>query len=321
MSESNTKPSECLHVAVAVIVNDQRQVLISQRHPESHQGGCWEFPGGKLEEGESVQDGLRREIAEELGLQLRRFHPVKKILYHYPEKSVLLDVWQVTEFNGEARGLEGQALAWRPVSALADEDFPPANVPIIRLLNLPQAICITPDYANIAQMQQMIEVLTTADLPLIQFRQQHLHAEDYLRWFELAQQLCSEAPLQLMFNGDIESFRKLRLPAGFHASSKQLIEMQGRPVEQDFLFSASCHNHLELQQAEQLGADFAYLSPVNPTATHTDATPLGWTGFERLAGQVSLPVYALGGMTVADITGAHLHGAQGIAGIRCFMDQ
>ena len=321
MSESNTKSSEYLHVAVAVIFNDQQHVLISQRHPESHQGGCWEFPGGKLEEGETIQDGLRREIAEELGLQLRRFHPVKKILYHYPEKSVLLDVWQVTEFTGEARGLEGQALAWRGLGDLADEDFPPANLPIIRLLNLPQAICITPDYENLGQMQHRIEALIAADLPLIQFRQKHLRAQEYLRWFELAQQLCTATPLQIMFNGDIESFRKLRLSTGFHANSKRLMKMQGRPVDQDLLFSASCHNLLELQRAEQLGADFVYLSSVNSTATHTEATPLGWAGFEQLAGQVSLPVYALGGMTAADLPSAHRHGAQGIAGIRCFLSQ
>ena len=96
-----------IHVAVGVIINESQQVLIAQRHPNSHKGGLWEFPGGKKEESESIETALKREFAEEIGIEPTKFHPFTKIKYHYPEKTVLLDVWRITEFSGHAEGREG----------------------------------------------------------------------------------------------------------------------------------------------------------------------------------------------------------------------
>ena len=145
MSAIDARLTVPVHVAVGIVVNNDRQVLVSLRHPDSHQGGLWEFPGGKLKFGESVLQGLKREFAEELGIYPERCFPIKKILHHYSEKSVLLDVWQITEFRGQAIGLEGQFVEWRYLSELQVKDFPPANSPILRLLKLPEAIAITPE--------------------------------------------------------------------------------------------------------------------------------------------------------------------------------
>jgi 8-oxo-dGTP diphosphatase len=314
-----SSPTNPIHVAVGVIVDAEQRVLVSRRHAHSHQGKLWEFPGGKLEAGESIQAGLEREFREELGLQLHRYFPVKKILYQYPEKTVLLDVWQIAEYSGTAVGLEGQAVQWRSIAALDQADFPPADVPIIRLLNLPREIAITPPLGNESQLPGLIAAYVAQRVQVIQFRQHQLDPASYRQWFELANDICTGHGVKLIFNYDPKIYATLAKQAAFHASSVRLMELNARPVAEDLLFSASCHNQHELLHAERLNADFALLSPVKPTDKYPPGHCLDWAGFEELAGQVSLPVYALGGMRRSDIDTACQHGARGIAGIRCFL--
>ena len=122
------------HVAVAAIINTNEEVLLSLRQSHQHQGGLWEFPGGKVECGEAVVDALQREIDEELGLTITQAQPLIKVPYDYDDKSVLLDVWQVEQFDGIPQGQEGQTLRWCAISELIAGDFPAANVPIIAAL-------------------------------------------------------------------------------------------------------------------------------------------------------------------------------------------
>ncbi|HJN94956.1 MAG TPA: Nudix family hydrolase [Gammaproteobacteria bacterium] len=319
MREPTSSPANPLHVAVGVIVDAEQRVLVSRRHAHSHQGKLWEFPGGKLEAGEPVQAGLEREFREELGLQLHRYFPVKKILYQYPEKTVLLDVWQITEYSGSATGLEGQAVQWRSITALDQADFPPADVSIIRLLKLPREIAITPVLDNESQLTGLIADYVALQEQVIQLRQHQLDPATYRQWFELASDICTSQGVTLIFNNDPKIFATLEKQAAFHASSARLMQLNARPVAEDLLFSVSCHNQHELLHAEALNADFAFLSPVKPTDKYLPGHCLNWAGFEELAGQVSLPVYALGGMIRSDIDTACQHGAMGIAGIRCFL--
>ncbi|MFW5451828.1 MAG: 8-oxo-dGTP diphosphatase MutT [Methylophagaceae bacterium] len=123
-----------VHVAVAVIVNEQQEVLLALRHAHQHQGGLWEFPGGKVDTNEAVYDALVREISEELGIIITLAQPLLKVTHEYNDKSVLLDVWQVDKFEGSPKGQEGQQLRWCPMSALNVADFPAANMPIITAL-------------------------------------------------------------------------------------------------------------------------------------------------------------------------------------------
>ena len=120
-----------LHVAVGVILNEAEQILITQRAPGSHQGGLWEFPGGKVESGESLEQALSRELQEELGIVVGRTSPLLQVEHDYGDKAVLLDVCVVWEFSGRARGEEGQAMAWVVLADLANYEFPVANKPII----------------------------------------------------------------------------------------------------------------------------------------------------------------------------------------------
>lgn len=123
-----------VHVAVGVLLNDKREVLIALRPAQSHQGGLWEFPGGKVESGESVEHALNREFEEELGISVQSCSPLTQIRHEYTDKSVLLDVWRIESFSGIPKGREGQSIEWRALSQLEAADFPKANEPIIRAL-------------------------------------------------------------------------------------------------------------------------------------------------------------------------------------------
>lgn len=129
----NTAANKRVHVAVGVIFNSQGQILIARRHDDAHQGGLWEFPGGKVESDETVCDALARELHEELGINIQASSckPLIEIRHDYSDKVVLLDVWTVFEFDGEASGKEGQPLRWVERSQLSDYDFPAANIAII----------------------------------------------------------------------------------------------------------------------------------------------------------------------------------------------
>ena len=123
--------AEPVHVAVAVIMNPQQHVLLALRQTHQHQGGLWEFPGGKVEAGESVYDALVREIEEEIGLTISSADELVKISHDYSDKTVLLDVWLVDAFIGEPKGREGQQLRWCAIADLKEDDFPAANAAII----------------------------------------------------------------------------------------------------------------------------------------------------------------------------------------------
>ena len=122
-----------VHVAVGVIKKDDL-IFIAKRHELQHQGGKWEFPGGKVEAGETVTQALARELNEEIGIDVQSSTPFLEIHHDYPDKSVHLDIHLVEEFDGQARHLEGQDHKWVAISDLTNYEFPAANVVIIEKL-------------------------------------------------------------------------------------------------------------------------------------------------------------------------------------------
>jgi len=126
--------SQTVHVAVGILINAAGKILIARRADHVHQGGLWEFPGGKVEAGETVQAALQRELQEELGVGTDGYIPVIQVRHDYGDKQVLLDVHRATRIEGEAHGREGQPLRWVMPEDLQVYTFPAANLPIIHAL-------------------------------------------------------------------------------------------------------------------------------------------------------------------------------------------
>lgn len=127
-----------LRVAVGVVINAHGEVLVSRRHAHLHQGGLWEFPGGKIHADETVQQALARELAEELAITVLAAEPLIDIEHRYPDRHVRLEVWRVREYGGEPSHQEGQPIEWIHPRSMDPAAFPAANVPIIEaLLNQP----------------------------------------------------------------------------------------------------------------------------------------------------------------------------------------
>lgn len=358
MTDNPQAQPATVHVAVGVILDESGRVLITQRSARQHLGGYWEFPGGKVETNESVQQSLTRELREELGIDIveESTRPLCLVEHDYGDKKVVLDVWQVTRYRGTPSGLEGQPLRWVAVDDLQAGQFPAANRTIIRNIQLPEQIAIvdlTPQSRSVAL--PLVDASTL--LPLIRLRaawpalasqsltreQRYEIGSAYLQTAEtcleaLARQglwaLLDLAPL-LEHPTEIVSQLAGRLPSfrGLHCNRWLLPinDCKKRPGEtsltpwiralrhhEHLLLGASCHSREELDAASGLNADFALLSPVKPTASHPDAVPLGWSGFRQQVTGSRLAVYALGGMRATDLRAAREAGGRGIAGLSLF---
>jgi 8-oxo-dGTP diphosphatase len=305
-----------VHVAAAALVDADGRVLLARRADDAHQGGLWEFPGGKLEPGESVDAGLRRELHEELGIDVVSHRPLIRIRHDYPDRSVLLDVHLVDQWHGEPHGREGQPLAWVAKSALSDYPMPPADVPIINALRLPSTYLITPPRLDdVDGFLRSLDASLAAGASLLQMRVFDIPDDELLRVGREVCERCHAISARVLLNGDGETMRAIGAD-GLHLNSRALQACRERPVPGSMLLAASCHSAADLDRAARLGADFALLSPVLPTRSHPDAEPLGWERFAELVDAARLPVYALGGMDPEKLAPAWHSGAQGVAGIR-----
>ena len=123
-----------LNVVAGALFDAQGRVLIAQRPPGKELAGRWEFPGGKLHEGEDPFAGLVRELSEELDVVVHVAERLIRYSHAYPERVVWLDMWIVSLWTGEPRGLEGQALKWVDVQRLSGEDILEADAPIVAAL-------------------------------------------------------------------------------------------------------------------------------------------------------------------------------------------
>ena len=304
-----------MHVAAAAIFDAQGRVLIARRPEHVHQGGLWEFPGGKLEADETVEVALRRELREEVGIEIVSARPLIRVRYDYPDKAVLLDVWRVDAFQGDAHGRERQPLVWVSPEDLSGYEFPQANKPIIRAVRLPDRYLITPEPNG--DQQVFLDSLSAALLRgvrLVQLRAKQLPLNDYIQLAREVCRLCHIQGARLLLNAVPEVAMEAGAD-GVHLTSQRLLALSQRPLSKGLWVAASCHSLEELQHAAAIDVDFAVLGPVHKTSSHPESLGMGWEGFHALTDRVGFPVYALGGMHVEDVEQAHIHGAQGIAAI------
>ena len=305
-----------VHVVAAVIERGD-EILIARRPDHLHQGGKWEFPGGKLESGEAVEMALGRELQEELGIQPIDAKPLITIAHDYPDKQVLLDVWRVSQFAGEPQGMEGQEVRWVPTERLSEYEFPAANVPIVAAARLPAAYVITPELnGTVDEFVAALRTLMEQGHRLFQLRIKTCESDVLSELLAVIEPLRAEYRAIVLVNSDMPAELHAKLD-GVHLTSGQLTMLKERPPSVNWV-AASCHNLSEIQKAQALGVDFVTLSPYRKTQSHPEIMPIAEEDFAHWVRVAKVPVYALGGVSLKDGPQLLSIGAQGVAGIRGF---
>ena len=311
--------SPVVHVAVGVIRNPQGDILIAKRPSYVHQGGLWEFPGGKVEPGEPLQLALQRELHEELDIDIKQCRPLIRIPHCYPDKKVLLDVWLVEAFSGIPHGKENQPIDWCAPAELWSLSFPAANRPIIQAVNLPESYLITGAFTDTADFVRKLEAALKRGVRLVQLRAKNMEYNAFIALAKTATEICHEYEARILLNTEPSVVEQAGAD-GVHLNSERLMALSSRPLGLNKLVAASIHNQAQLEQAERLAINFSVVSPVLPTSSHPHTRTLGWQGFQHLTEQATHPVYALGGMRPEHLAEAWQHGGQGIAAIRSFWE-
>lgn len=303
-----------LHVVAGVVRDPRGRVLLTQRTPDRDLAGLWEFPGGKCEPGEAPEAALARELHEELGIDVAVGGPLMRVPQRYADKRLVLDVRCIDAFEGEPHGCEGQAFEWVAIEALARFAVPPADRPVVAALMQPATCLVTPDPgADATAWLHALERALERGVRRVLLRRTASDAA----WPRLAAEAagrCRAAGADVRLSGDVAL--ALSIEAGVHLRAAQLRSCGERPVPDHVPLSASCHDADELQRAEAVGCDFALLGSVLETASHPGQVGIGWARFAQLREDVSLPLYAIGGLGPDDVRVAREHGAQGIAAIR-----
>ncbi|MDR1062481.1 MAG: Nudix family hydrolase [Azoarcus sp.] len=300
-------------VAAGIIVRGDGRFLLGQRAPGTFYPGYWEFPGGKVEVGESPAEALRRELREELDIGVESFYPWIVRAHEYEHASVSLHFFEVIRWRGEIRSHVHAALAW----VAADEacaPMLPANGPVLKALSLPRRMGITQAAAvGVERQLAALSHALAAGLRLVQLREAGLPASARRAFAAEAVRRAHAAGALILVNDDPELALAVGAD-GLHLSASRLMASAARP---GFAWvGASCHCRAELEHTAALGLDYALLGAVKATATHPSGGALGWEGFAALAAGLPLPVFALGGLADEDMVAARQAGAHGIAAIR-----
>ena len=303
-----------VEVAAAVIERDDGRFLLAQRPPGKAYAGYWEFPGGKIEPGESPRAALARELHEELGIDVQRAYPWLTREYDYEHAAVRLRFFRVPGWTGVPHGKENQAFTWQRIDAIDVGPLLPANGPILKALALPVFYGIS----NVAEVGlsaflDRLDAALRCGLRLVQVREKAMQRAALERTAEQIIEVAHRFGAKVLMNGPPELAAQCGAD-GVHLTSSRLMGLRERPPLA--LVGASCHDEGELARATELGCDFAVLGPVMPTASHPGAPTLGWARFASLVEGCRVPVFAVGGLGLHDREHACAAGAHGIAAIR-----
>lgn len=309
-----TEPTPAITVVAAIIRGEDGRICLSKRPDHKHQGGRWEFPGGKVEAGERLSEALARELHEELSMEDAISSPFMTIAHQYPDLHVTLHFRDVSAWRGLPVGREGQQVEWFAVDELPGLTFPAANQPVVTAITLPPLLAIAPDTYSLDELLAAIKRLDPLRTGLyLRSWSQHPARDAILS-------VCHEQGLKVWLRVDSAKGVAGGIPDGIfglHLPQAVLDECEARPAFAGVV-TAACHDQQALEQCVSLQLDGALISPVNPTATHPDQPALGWEKASQWATGLPLACFMLGGVGPEDLAVARQHGAVGVAGIRAF---
>jgi 8-oxo-dGTP diphosphatase len=308
--------ADVIDVVAGVLRQPDGAVYVARRGAGGPHAGLWEFPGGKCLPGESHAEALARELAEELGIDVRASLPLISVPWPADAPRIRLHGRLVTDWDGSPTPSEHVDAGWWQPQHLPLADMPPADRPIAAALRLPRLFAITPSDLDLAVLSAPRKWLDAQVGRIVQLRlpgRAALQRACVPAWASA----CHALGIPLVVNDDVATAAALP-GVGVHLRQASLLRLNARPLPWGRLVGASCHDSPSLRHAWAIGCDYATLSPVAATASHPDATPLGWAAFGRTLAGIGLPVYAMGGLAPQDLDAALAHGAWGVSGIRGF---
>lgn len=289
-------------VAIAILLH-QAQVLVGWREAKQHQGNKYEFPGGKVEAGESAIAACRREVQEEVGIDIADWYPFACVQHEYDDVIVNLNIFHAHVSMAQIQQIQAP-WTWYTRAQLLSLNFPKANAGLLQRLYWAQTIQIA------------------AELKALD----HLAADQWLYWcsaepieaqlVELAELSVATLP-RLVVNMELwqamNSIQQANV-AAIQLEYQQLMQLQKGDLKLGQRYMASCHDVCSVQYAQQIGCDAVLLGPISPTPTQPEGQALGWEQFAEIAQHVHLPVFALQGVMPADLETAQRYHGYGVAG-------
>ena len=278
-------------------------------------GGFWELPGGKIEHGESPEVAISRELNEELGIIVDKLSLHQTMFHQYEDRMVELSIYNITKYQHTPKGIEGQEIAWSAVDQLSTFNLLPTMKAFIDSITLPTKYWITPssNHQSDEWIRKFDEKIKQG-ISLIQLRSK---TKLDITFIEELHNKCKHNNINLLLNTVDKSFHEAYCD-GWHITTGEMFDLKSRPCANNKLLGASTHDLTEALKAQDLGADFIVISPVQATQTHPDTVPIGWDTAKEVVDKLNIPVYFLGGMTLNDLDKTLKLGAQGIAGVSAF---
>lgn len=308
-------------VVIGIVENNVGQLLLTKRRPGTHLENYWEFPGGKVEKQESFKVALRRELHEEIGIQVSQVQKIIDFEYQYDDRRIHFQAYKVLDYLSDISNREHQPLDWVLYDELDIHRMPSANNAIIDALCLPSLYMIADQQSMTSNiLLEVVKKNLESGIKLIQYRAHGVDRSEYIVVAKDIYDLCEQHGAKMVCNCELGWLDKF--PAhGVHLTSSRLAEVSESTsyLNKYPYFSASCHTVEEVKLANQLKVRCVLIGPVHTTCTHPGANSLEWEGFNRLCRVANMPVYALGGVAANEVASAIAHGGQGVAGIRTFL--
>jgi 8-oxo-dGTP diphosphatase len=303
--------SAAIEVAVGILRSPDGRVLMAERTARQISPGYWEFPGGKIDPGESAAQAVVRELDEEIGIRASSVRAGMCYVHRFPLRRVRLHFFHIDAWTGSPHGREGQRVAWVDAAQPLVDPILPSCRRALQAIALPGIYGVL--RAESSRQSRPFEELESAlqrGVRLFQLRAANLAPDQRIALARRAQSLAGGYGARVLLCGSALEARRAGMP-GVHSTAEELRRLAARPPVD--LWMASCHDGADLQRAEQLGADAVVLSPVLASGAHPDAAPIGWDGLRRLAAEAPIGVYAQGGMNQGMLGRAQQAGAIGIA--------